>query len=104
MPGIVKQEERIADITAKQPASNAEWLRIHNNQVTGIVRESAAFKKYLDGKRMIAYLCKRHPDLADRLVEKEKRNIRSFVKRMTELNRKCPSAKEDCAKAQSATK
>jgi len=98
MPEMVKQKKKIADIAAKPPANNVDWLKIHNNHVNDTVRESAAFKKYEDGKRMIAYLCRRHPNLISRWNEKERRNRIAFVKRMLEINRKCSSAKTDCAK------
>ena len=104
MPGIAQRETTVRGYAAKPSANNVEWLRIHNNQVIDTVKESTAFKRYEEGKNMIAYLCGRHPESTDRWVEKETRNRNAFRKRMMELNRKCSSARAECTKASSATK
>jgi hypothetical protein len=103
MSGIAQLEKTTHGHAAK-PSANNEWLRIHNRQVMDTVKESTAFKRYEEGKKMIAYLCSRHPELKDRWTEKEKRNRIAFVKRMMELNRKCLSARAGCTKTSSATK
>jgi len=101
MPEIVKQEKQIADIAAKPPVNNAEWLRIHNNQVIETFRHSAAFKKYEQGKERLTRLCRRHPERITHWEGREKHHREAFRKALMKVNEECQSAKKACETAMS---
>jgi hypothetical protein len=104
MPETIKQERTIADIAAKPSANNAEWLRIHNNEVIETFRHSAAFAKYKEGEARLARLCQRHPDCVEHWKERDKHHREAFRKALMKINDGCVSAKEACTKMTAGVK